>query len=64
MLTKAFGNVATLLPHHFVQAATQVGGKRLAVLEGKLRLLAAEVDRMDGQAAAAAQAQVRSTYLE
>lgn len=41
-----------------VQAANQCDAKRLAALDGKLRLLAAEVDRLDGQAATAAQAQV------
>jgi hypothetical protein len=43
----------------FVQAASKCDAKRVAALDGKLRLLAAEVDRLDGQAATAAQAQVR-----
>jgi hypothetical protein len=42
-----------------VQAASKCDAKRVAALDGKLRLLAAEVDRLDGQAATAAQAQVR-----
>jgi hypothetical protein len=48
-----------------VQAASQCDAKRVAALDGKLRLLAAEVDRLDGQAATAAQAQVRAqTYSQ
>jgi hypothetical protein len=42
-----------------LQAASQCDAKLLSALDGKLRLLAAEVDRLDGQAAIAAQAQVR-----
>jgi hypothetical protein len=37
-----------------VQAASTCDVKRVAAVDGKLRLLAAEVDRLDGQAATAA----------